>query len=80
MISATRERLEEMLDSMDDESGLLISQLASCEESSLVSLCERLCAVEDILASGEEGVDAGLALACVGGLLEELGRCGNPVA
>eukprot|EP01043_Picozoa_sp_COSAG02_P086760 COSAG02_NODE_24159_length_696_cov_1.085427_1_plen_199_part_10 len=77
MISATSERLEELLDCMDE--GGLISQLVSCEESSLVSLCERLCAVEDMRASGEEGVDAGLALACVGALLEELGRCGDPV-
>eukprot|EP01047_Picozoa_sp_COSAG01_P142250 COSAG01_NODE_73457_length_244_cov_314.282759_1_plen_70_part_01 len=70
MIGTTSERAEELLESMD-ESGL-ISQLSSCEESSLAMLCERLCAVE-ALRAGDEGVDAGSAVACVEALLEELG-------
>jgi hypothetical protein len=76
LIDATSERAEEMLEFMDE--GGLITQLSSCEESCLVGLCERLCAVEALRAGGED-VDAGSAVACVEALLEELGRCGDPV-
>eukprot|EP01047_Picozoa_sp_COSAG01_P003920 COSAG01_NODE_123_length_25210_cov_348.799434_5_plen_1182_part_00 len=75
VMTATSERVEEVLDSME-ESGLT-SQLASCEESCLAVLCERLCAVE---ALGTEGMDAESALARVEAVLEELERCGDPVA
>ena len=33
----------------------------------------------EALRAGDEGVDAGSAVACVEALLEELGRCGDPV-
>jgi hypothetical protein len=69
MIGTACERAEELLESMD-ESGL-ISQLSSCEESSLAMLCERLCAVEALRAGGE-GVDVGSAVACVEALLKGL--------
>ena len=75
VMTVTSERIEEVLDTMD-ESGL-IAQLSSCEESSLAVLCERLCAVEAL--RGGEGADTESVLACVESLLEELGRCENPV-
>jgi hypothetical protein len=77
MIGTTSERAEELLESMD-ESGLIV-QLSSCEASSLAVLCEQLCAVEALRAA-DKIVDAGSAVACVDALLEELGRCGDPVA
>eukprot|EP01047_Picozoa_sp_COSAG01_P027718 COSAG01_NODE_1837_length_9083_cov_143.534617_2_plen_1123_part_00 len=80
-IGTTSERVEELLESMDDnESGGLkmISQLSSCEESSLAMLCKQLCAVE-ALRVGDAGVDVGSAVACMEALLEELGQCTDPV-
>jgi hypothetical protein len=67
-IDATCERVEEVLESMD-ESGM-IARLSSCDESSLATLCKRLCAVE-ALRTGE-GEAVGSVVACVEALLVEL--------
>jgi hypothetical protein len=52
-----------------DESGM-IARLSSCDESSLATLCKRLCAVE-ALRTGE-GEAVGSVVACVEALLVEL--------
>ena len=71
MMGATSERVEELLDSMDAGSDMMMmSQLAACEEPALRMLCERLRAVEGLRAG--EGLDVASAIACVEAMLEEL--------
>ena len=67
MITVMSDRVEELLDTMDEND--LISQIAACEESCLVVLVERLCAVE-ALSEAEAG-DTADAIACVETMVDE---------
>eukprot|EP01049_Picozoa_sp_SAG25_P016933 SAG25_NODE_4125_length_883_cov_126.173469_1_plen_293_part_11 len=76
VITVMSDRVEKLLDTMDEND--LISQIAACEESCLVVLVERLCAVE-ALSEAEAG-DTADAIACVEAMVDEVERCGDPVA
>jgi hypothetical protein len=74
-IKALSERVEGVLEGIDE--GDLAAQVAVCDEVSLASLCERLCAVEAL--RGSEDCEAAAAVTCVEAALEKLERCSDPV-
>eukprot|EP01047_Picozoa_sp_COSAG01_P033239 COSAG01_NODE_2437_length_7694_cov_47.587887_5_plen_1699_part_01 len=86
VIVALIEQIEGMMEEVAYGDGRAVSQLSCCEEAALAGLCERLCAVEELLPAPpnartrDELPGSPSLVPCVQALLDWLERCVDPPA